>query len=155
MDLYFSNHFSNPPILLKLQRLGVQNWLRLPSRLQAECQPTPWVKPHRKRLLVLVVSCAGACVGDAGGACAAHGGADAGVVVGGADTGAAACGAAAAASAFGAASAGAAALVLLVWCWLGAWCCSGAWCCCCVVVQVWCWSGAWCCWSGAWGCCWW
>lgn len=37
-----------------------------------------------------MVSCEGACVGDAGGACAVHGGADSGVVVGGADGGAAA-----------------------------------------------------------------
>ena len=60
---------------------------------------------------MLVVSCAGACVGDAGGACAVHGGADAGVVVGGADTGAAACGAGAA---FGAAAAAAACGSVLV-----------------------------------------
>ena len=37
-----------------------------------------------------MVSCEGSCVGDAGVACAVHGGADSGVVVGGADGGAAA-----------------------------------------------------------------
>ena len=47
-------------------------------------------------MLALVVSCAGACVGDAGGACAAHGGADAVLL---------------------------SVVLLLVCCWSGAWCC--------------------------------
>ena len=61
------------------------------------------------------VSCAGACVGDVGGFCAAHGDPDAGVVIGG--------GGGAAAAAFGAVAAGVGgAGVLLVWCWWWFWC---------------------------------